>query len=71
MDPRLEDVKTAARAQGWRVETDKKGYTVFYPKNKDFPPIRWAATPSDWRAPANNMSKLRRAGLIWPWPPKK
>lgn len=66
----LKDVVRAAREQGWRVEERGDAGTVFYSPDKQHPPIRWAATPSDFRAPRNNLARLRRAGFIWPWPPK-
>jgi len=64
----VKDIIKAAREQGWRVDERGDRGIVFYPPNKQFPAIRWAATPSDHRAWRNNLARLRRAGLIWPWP---
>ncbi len=65
----LRDIEKAAREQGWTVGRTKKGHPVFYSPDKAQPPIYGSGTPGDWRAIRNLLANLKRAGLIWPWPP--
>lgn len=63
----LRDIEKAARDQGWRVERNRKGHPVFYPVDESKPAIVGSGTPSDRRAILNLLSRLKAAGLQWPW----
>ncbi len=65
----FKDIKKAARDQGWRVESTKKGLQ-FIPPYPTRQIVQWHMTPSDVRAVRNFLAKMKQAGLIWPWPPK-
>jgi len=67
----LRDLERAAREQGWRVERTAKGHPKFIPADPNGQIVFGSGTPSDWRSLPNLLSKLRKQGLIWPWPPHK
>lgn len=67
----ITNILAAVEAQGWRWELRKAGHYVIFPIDKTKPQIVMPATPSDHRSIPNTISLLRRAGLIYPWPPKK
>jgi hypothetical protein len=46
---------------GWRVSETKKGWFI-YPPDKSLPPVAVHNTPSDHRALANTVARLRRYG---------
>ena len=48
-------------SQGFRIESRKKGLMV-YPPNPQVAPVTIHQTPSDHRAWANQLARLRRAG---------
>jgi hypothetical protein len=63
----LRDIEKAAREQGWRVEQTSKGHPVFYPPDPSRPAIIASGTPGDQRSLNNLLSRLKGAGLRWPW----
>lgn len=60
-DKRLVD---AAVEQGWRVEPKRDGVQLKSPDGITLVTIH--NTPSDWRARANTIAKMRRGGFQWP-----
>jgi predicted RNA binding protein YcfA (HicA-like mRNA interferase family) len=63
-----EEVKKAARGQGWSVEATKKGHVRLVPPDKTKPIVVGSGTPGDYRAVKNLLAQAKRSGLIWPWP---
>jgi len=63
-----EDIKKAARGQGWVVQATKKGHVRLVPPNKDMPIVIGSGTPGDHRAVKNLLAQAKRSGLIWPTP---
>lgn len=60
----LKEVVAAAEKQGWRVERTKKGHLMFYaPDGVNI--VNAGGTPSDHRALANLISRMRNHGFIW------
>ncbi len=49
------------RNQGWRYEYKGK-HAKLYPADKNFAPITFAVTASDWRAFKNFVAMIRRSG---------
>lgn len=62
----LHEIENAAKDQGWRVERSKKGHPVFYSPDARTC-IVTSGTPGDRRAILNLLSRLKGAGLQWPW----
>jgi predicted RNA binding protein YcfA (HicA-like mRNA interferase family) len=60
----LKEVIKEAKRQGWRVTTTKRGHLQFYaPDGENI--VTAAGTPSDHRALANLIARLRRHGFVW------
>lgn len=60
----------ALEAQGFDVERTRKGHWLV--RNADGLAVATiAGTASDHRSLANVIARLRRAGFIWPPPPRK
>jgi hypothetical protein len=58
-----------AKANGWQVETNRKGHPVFWAPGADRagrPTVTGSGTPSDHRSIANLAAQLRREGLPVP-----
>ena len=62
----VEDIEQAARDQGWRVERTRRGHPLFYSPDGTTCVVG-SGTPGDQRAILNLLSRLKRAGLQWPW----
>ncbi len=52
-----------AEAQGWRVESSKKGW-LFYPPDKTKQIVTIHGSASDHRWYMNAVTRLRRSGLV-------
>ncbi|HLF70367.1 MAG TPA: hypothetical protein VI541_05365 [Actinomycetota bacterium] len=65
MDKETRTLIKEALAQGWRVEELKAGYLLKAPPPSD-EMVVIHGTPSDTRAYANTLARMRRAGLLWP-----
>jgi hypothetical protein len=63
-------IEKAAREQGWRVARTRKG-AMFYPPDPEREAVTVHGTPSDRRALNNFLARMRRSGLVWPWPPRR
>lgn len=61
----LKHLKRAARQQGWTVELANGGHLKWTPPT-DSPIVFSPSTPSDWRAIANIVSRLRKSGFVAP-----
>jgi hypothetical protein len=59
-------VRKEAQRQGWIVKPTRKGEMFYSPDGATM--VLWHHTPSDHRALANHIAKLRRAGFSWPRP---
>lgn len=68
MTPQIE---RAAREQGWQVGRTAKGHYRYVPPDPHQPIVIGSGTPSDHRSVNNFLARLKRSGLIWPWPPSK
>jgi predicted RNA binding protein YcfA (HicA-like mRNA interferase family) len=53
-----------AEDQGWTVRRSKKGHLQFFAPDGETI-VTAAGTPSDHRAMANLISRLRRNGFVW------
>lgn len=60
----LKEVVAAAERQGWRVEATKKGHLKFFAPDAENI-VTTGGTPSDHRALANLIARLRRYGFEW------
>ncbi len=59
-----------ARSQGWRVDTDSKGYRRFHKPDGTYI-VRYPATPSNpYRRLRDVVTEVRTHGLEWPKPSK-
>ncbi|MBA3300846.1 MAG: type II toxin-antitoxin system HicA family toxin [Thermoleophilaceae bacterium] len=64
MKKEFKEIIKAAKEQGWRVEPTKKGHVKFFaPDDENI--VTAGGTPSDHRAIANLISRLRRYGFKW------
>lgn len=60
-----------ARSQGWRIDTDTKGYRRFHAPDGAYV-VRYPATPSNPRRRfLDVVTAVRAHGLAWPPPSKK
>jgi predicted RNA binding protein YcfA (HicA-like mRNA interferase family) len=60
----LKEIVRAAEEQGWWVDRTSKGHLLFYaPDGENI--VTTGGTPSDHRALANLISRLRRHGFVW------
>jgi hypothetical protein len=60
----LKEVLREAEKQGWKVAYSGKGHPMLYaPDGKNI--VTTGGTPSDHRALANLVARLRRHGFIW------
>lgn len=64
MDKDMRKIVKALEAQGFEVQTTKKGHIAVY-RDGEFVAM-FAGTTSDWRAIRNGLASLRRAGFRWP-----
>lgn len=65
MKKELQELIQEAERQGWRAVRTQKGHWALYaPDGRTI--VHLAGTPSDWRAIHNAISRMRRAGFIWP-----
>jgi predicted RNA binding protein YcfA (HicA-like mRNA interferase family) len=64
-------LERAALAQGWTVERTKRGHRRFIPRDPTRQIVIGSGTPGDRRAIRNLLTRLKREGLVWPWPPTK
>lgn len=48
--------------RGWRVRQGRNCHYIAYSPNKKYPPVAFAATPSDWRGVRNNVALLNKYG---------
>jgi len=64
----LREIIKAAREQGWDVSCTRKGHWRFLPPDTTQEPIIASGTSGDVRSVHHLLARLRRAGLIWPWP---
>lgn len=53
----------AIEQQGWRVEATRNG-AMIYPADRSQSAIAVHGTPSDHRALANTLSRMRRSGYL-------
>jgi hypothetical protein len=60
----LKEIVREAERQDWRVETTKKGHLRFYAPDGETL-VTSGGTPSDHRALANLIARLRRHGFVW------
>ncbi|MBD8019404.1 hypothetical protein [Brevibacterium gallinarum] len=63
IDKRVKKLVKSLEAQGWRIETRKKGIMAF-PPDKTKSPVTIHLTNSDHRWYANTIALLRRSGFI-------
>lgn len=66
----MKDLRRAAKNQGWRMETTKKGHLKWFPPDPSKNFVIGSGTPSDHRAIKNFVAHLKKSGFIWPWSPK-
>lgn len=57
----LRPAAAVARAAGWTITTTRNSHLAWRPPSG--PTVYSSSTPSDRRAVANTLGKLRRAGL--------
>jgi len=57
-------VRKAAERKGWIVRPTKKGEMFYAPDGVTM--VLWHHTPSGHRALDNHVTRLRRAGFVWP-----
>ncbi len=67
----LRDIEDAAKEQGWAVGRTRRGHPTFRPPDPSKDIVVGSGTASDVRAIRNLLSRLRRQGFVWPWPPEK
>jgi hypothetical protein len=60
------DIVAAARRQGWKVSTTKRGHIKLVPTDPSKPIVVASGTPSDHRAVRNLLALARRSGLVYP-----
>lgn len=65
---RIRVVLTSLEAQGATVSPTNKGYMVRFPNGDSMTMHR---SESDHRAEMNIRARVKRAGLEWPFDPKK
>lgn len=61
----LKEVLRELPRQGWRVERRGGGHYVAFPPDRSKQQVVFASTPSDHRALANTVSRLRKSGFVW------
>ncbi len=59
----LKKIFAAAEEQGWRVGDTKDGWQLFAPDGENIVTVH--GTPSDHRALANTVSRMRQYGFKW------
>lgn len=65
MDKDLRKLIRAAERQGWTVQIGKAGHVkLFAPDGRTL--VTMGSTESDRRALTNTVSRMRRAGFVWP-----
>lgn len=64
MNEDLKKIAKALEAQGFGVETTKKGHLMVFLDGRLI--VTFAGTASDWRSLKNGIAKARRAGFRWP-----
>lgn len=64
MNKDLKKIVKALEAQGFEVETTKRGHLMVYRDGRLV--VTFAGTASDWRSMKNGIAKARRAGFRWP-----
>ncbi len=67
----LQDLVDAAEEQGWRVGTTRRGHVRFTPPDPTQEQVIASGTSGDANAVRLVLSRLRRSGFVWPWPPPK
>lgn len=63
MKKEIKALLAEADKQGWRVNETKDGWQLFAPDGVNIVTIH--GTPSDHRALANTVTRLRRYGFEW------
>lgn len=61
----LKEVLREAERQGWTVTETGGGHYKLVPPNKDKPIVYIGKTPSDFRALANIIARMRKSGFAW------
>lgn len=64
MNKDLKKIAKALEAQGFVVETTKRGHLMVFLDGRLI--VTFAGTASDWRSLKNGIAKARRAGFRWP-----
>lgn len=63
------EIEKAAVQQEWVVERTGRQHRRLVPPDKTQEIVVTSGTPSDQRAVKNFLSKMKRSGFVWPWPP--
>jgi hypothetical protein len=59
----FKELLRSVEEQGGTLKATKMGFQVLAPNGKDIVTVH--GTPGDWRAFANVVSELRKAGFTW------
>lgn len=66
----IREILDEAERQGWSVDRSGRKHHQLLPPDPAFPPIHVSKTPSDHRWRDNLLTRMRRAGFVWP-PPRR
>src|SRR6185436_15008798 len=67
--PEIDEVVDELRRQGWSVDRTSRGHYKAWPPDTALRMVTFADS-SEYRSSKNNLSLLRRSGVVWPPPPR-